>query len=86
MSRALWGFRPWAVPVWAQRKAGRGGGSRPRASSPPAWVGLAQLLGLERVGWRPQVPQEQEGEQEEARAHGEADPGPCQPVYCGETA
>lgn len=79
---ALWGCRPWAVLGWAQGE----GGPWPRPPLPQRRSGLAQLLSLESVGWRPQIPQEQEGEQEEAGTHGEADLGPCQPVYCGETA
>lgn len=49
------------------------------------WGRARQLLGLGSLCWRPQIPQEQEGEQEQPRAHSEADPGPCQPVHCRET-
>lgn len=56
------------------------------ASAPQPEAGLALLLGLECLCCRSQVPQEDEGEQKEPRAHGEAGWGPCQPVHCGETA
>lgn len=51
----------------------------------PAWGGPAQLLRLGCWCRGRQAPQEEEGQQEEPRAHGEAGRRARQPVRCGDT-